>query len=78
MTIAQQSSYFLVKYLPSWVPFQRRAAHGKDMIAKLVNMPFEKVKQDMVSDLFRATISFMVLIMHTHLLSRTPVLPCLR
>ncbi|KAI0739410.1 cytochrome P450 [Daedaleopsis nitida] len=36
-----------LKYLPSWVPFQRSAREGKDMIARLVTKPFERVQQDM-------------------------------
>ncbi|EIM81797.1 cytochrome P450 [Stereum hirsutum FP-91666 SS1] len=36
-----------MKWLPSWVPFQREAAHGRAMIEHLVTKPFEHVKQDM-------------------------------
>ncbi|THH21271.1 hypothetical protein EW146_g251 [Bondarzewia mesenterica] len=36
-----------LKYLPSWVPFQRYAVKGKDMIESLVTRPFEHVKREM-------------------------------
>lgn len=49
----------LVKFLPSWLPFQHRAKQGKDMIAKLVDMPFDKVKLDMVSTLRTHTTNIM-------------------
>ncbi|KAG5650435.1 hypothetical protein H0H81_012286 [Sphagnurus paluster] len=35
------------KYLPSWVPFQKQAAHGRRMVEGLMSMPFEYVKQSM-------------------------------
>ncbi|RPD52531.1 cytochrome P450 [Lentinus tigrinus ALCF2SS1-7] len=36
-----------LKYLPSWVPFQRHARHGREMIETLVTKPFEYVKEQM-------------------------------
>ncbi|KAI0919557.1 hypothetical protein AcV5_001591 [Taiwanofungus camphoratus] len=36
-----------LKHLPSWVPFQREARKGKEMIERLVTKPFEHVKQQM-------------------------------
>ncbi|KAI0704552.1 cytochrome P450 [Earliella scabrosa] len=36
-----------MKYLPSWLPFQREARAGRQMIAELVTKPFEHVKQEM-------------------------------
>ncbi|KAJ8503632.1 hypothetical protein ONZ45_g10684 [Pleurotus djamor] len=40
-----------LKYLPSWMPFQKEAAVGKEMIEKLVTMPFEHVKKDLSNGL---------------------------
>lgn len=37
-----------VKYLPSWVPFQKKAAHGKEMVDILVSRPLEHVKKTMM------------------------------
>ncbi|KAI0347360.1 cytochrome P450 [Trametopsis cervina] len=37
----------IMKYLPSWVPFQRTAARGKRMVEAFAASPFEKVKVDM-------------------------------
>ena len=38
-----------VKHLPRWLPFHRRAAHGRQMIETHVTVPFEQVKADIVS-----------------------------
>ncbi|KAK7461271.1 hypothetical protein VKT23_008447 [Stygiomarasmius scandens] len=38
-----------LKHLPSWVPFQKEAATGKEMIERLVTLPFEHVKKEMAS-----------------------------
>ncbi|EED84236.1 predicted protein, partial [Postia placenta Mad-698-R] len=38
-----------LKHLPSWVPFQREASTGREMIERLVTKPFEHVKRAMVS-----------------------------
>ncbi|KAH9896527.1 cytochrome P450 [Cubamyces lactineus] len=35
-----------MKHLPSWLPFQKEATRGRDMIDTLVTMPFEHVKRD--------------------------------
>lgn len=37
-----------MKYLPSWLPFQRKARFGKEMIEEMVIKPFEHVKREMV------------------------------
>ncbi|KAG5729746.1 O-methylsterigmatocystin oxidoreductase [Termitomyces sp. T112] len=37
----------ILKYCPSWFPFQREAAHGKKLIETLVAAPFNHVKQSM-------------------------------
>lgn len=37
-----------VKYLPSWVPFQREARKGKAMIEHMITRPFLHVKDEMV------------------------------
>ncbi|GJE90538.1 cytochrome P450 [Phanerochaete sordida] len=39
----------ILKYLPSWVPFQRHAARGKEMIERLVSRPMDHVKSQMRS-----------------------------
>ena len=53
--IIRNASYtdmtILVKYLPSWVSFQREARKGRDVIESLVTKPFEHVKQEMVGDI---------------------------
>lgn len=36
---------FLVKYSPSWVPFQRRIAEAKKVIDRTVYQPYEDVKK---------------------------------
>ncbi|KAI0764639.1 cytochrome P450 [Fomes fomentarius] len=36
-----------MKHLPSWLPFQRSARQGKDMIDRLVTKPFEHVNAEM-------------------------------
>ncbi|OBZ74750.1 O-methylsterigmatocystin oxidoreductase [Grifola frondosa] len=36
-----------MKYLPSWVPFQKEARRGRYMIEHLVTIPFEHVKKQM-------------------------------
>ncbi|CCM05003.1 uncharacterized protein FIBRA_07202 [Fibroporia radiculosa] len=38
-----------LKYLPSWVPFQREASKGREMIESLASKPFEHVKREMAS-----------------------------
>ncbi|KIK54688.1 hypothetical protein GYMLUDRAFT_99986 [Collybiopsis luxurians FD-317 M1] len=35
----------MMKYLPSWVPFQVKAAEGRAMIERMVQKPFDHVKQ---------------------------------
>ena len=37
-----------VKYLPSWLPFQKTGRQGKEMIERLVTKPFEHVKHEIV------------------------------
>lgn len=37
----------ILKYSPSWVPFQRKAARGKQMIDDLVATPFRRVKREL-------------------------------
>lgn len=39
----------LVKYLPRWFSFQRKARVGRKMIETIVVTPFERVKHEMVS-----------------------------
>lgn len=36
---------YAVKYSPSWVPFQRRIAKGRDIINRGVRAPFEEVRR---------------------------------
>ncbi|EED79605.1 predicted protein, partial [Postia placenta Mad-698-R] len=36
-----------LKHLPSWVPFQREASTGREMIERLVSKPYEHVKREM-------------------------------
>ncbi|KAI0759411.1 cytochrome P450 [Trametes elegans] len=36
-----------IRYLPSWIPFQREAAKGRSMIERLVARPFDYVKTEM-------------------------------
>ncbi|KAI0033249.1 cytochrome P450, partial [Vararia minispora EC-137] len=36
-----------MKYLPTWLPFHRRAAHGREMIHKMVFPPYEQVEIEM-------------------------------
>ncbi|KAF5370376.1 hypothetical protein D9758_006898 [Tetrapyrgos nigripes] len=36
-----------LKHLPSWIPFQREAAEGKEMIDSFVTKPYEHVKREM-------------------------------
>ncbi len=51
----------LVKYLPSWVSFQREARKGRDMIESLVAKPFEHVKREMVGELsYKITLRFLI------------------
>ncbi|KAJ6489644.1 cytochrome P450 [Mycena vitilis] len=38
-----------LKHLPSWLPFQKEAVHGKSMIHELVTEPYEHVKRDMTA-----------------------------
>ena len=38
----------VVKHLPSWLPFQKEAQKGREMIERLVSKPFEHVKREMV------------------------------
>ncbi|KAL0959324.1 hypothetical protein HGRIS_014585 [Hohenbuehelia grisea] len=40
-----------MKYLPSWVPFQREATKGRAMIENLVTKPLEHVKREMENDI---------------------------
>ncbi|EKM52333.1 uncharacterized protein PHACADRAFT_164255 [Phanerochaete carnosa HHB-10118-sp] len=35
----------IMKYLPGWVPFQREARHGRNMIERFVYTPFERAKE---------------------------------
>lgn len=37
-----------VKYLPSWMPFQKFASRGRKMIEQFINKPFEQVMREMV------------------------------
>ncbi|KAG5635497.1 hypothetical protein H0H81_011032 [Sphagnurus paluster] len=37
-----------LKHLPSWVPFQKKAAHGREMVERLMTTPFEHVKRSMM------------------------------
>ncbi|KAJ7223139.1 cytochrome P450 [Mycena pura] len=37
----------ILKYLPSWVPFRRRAEAGKELIERLVSKPFNHVVKEM-------------------------------
>ncbi|KAJ7626268.1 cytochrome P450 [Mycena polygramma] len=39
----------ILKYLPSWVPFKRHAATGKEMIERLVEKPYQHVVQEMAT-----------------------------
>lgn len=50
----------LVKYLPSWVPFQREAKAAKLMVAKQMKKPFMRVKREMVCG--RSEVSLLKLI----------------
>ncbi|GJE90574.1 cytochrome P450 [Phanerochaete sordida] len=38
-----------MKYLPSWMPFQRKAQDGKAKIERMVTTPFTRVKNEMAS-----------------------------
>lgn len=49
-------NFCIVKYLPSWVPFKRKAAEGRRMLEALVNKPYERVKADMVRLFFSSAI----------------------
>lgn len=35
--------------MPKWVPFQRKAAYGREMIETHVTIPYDRVKEDIVS-----------------------------
>ncbi|GJE90601.1 cytochrome P450 [Phanerochaete sordida] len=37
----------IMKHLPHWVPFQRKAAEGRMKIERMVTTPFSRVKQEM-------------------------------
>ncbi|VDC07343.1 unnamed protein product [Peniophora sp. CBMAI 1063] len=37
----------MMKHLPSWLPFQRRAARGRAMVHRMVTEPFLRVQRDM-------------------------------
>ncbi|KAF5344480.1 hypothetical protein D9758_014138 [Tetrapyrgos nigripes] len=39
----------ILKYLPSWVPFQKEAARGKEVVLKTVELPYLAVKE-MIAD----------------------------
>lgn len=38
-----------MKYLPSWVPFEREAARARQIIESLVDTPFGRAQKEMVS-----------------------------
>ncbi|KAI0315764.1 cytochrome P450 [Amylostereum chailletii] len=38
-----------LKYLPSWVPFQKRAAHAARMVLKMNDMPYAHAKKNIAS-----------------------------
>ena len=38
----------LVKYLPSWFPFHRKAAYGRSLLHKNMLMPLSRVRAEMV------------------------------
>ncbi|KIP07601.1 hypothetical protein PHLGIDRAFT_70797 [Phlebiopsis gigantea 11061_1 CR5-6] len=38
-----------LKHLPRWVPFQRRAARGREMLETHVNVPYERVKAEIAA-----------------------------
>ncbi|OSC96472.1 cytochrome P450 [Trametes coccinea BRFM310] len=46
-----------MKYLPSWLPFQREAARGREMIERLVATPFEHVQRDMAAGIARPSLT---------------------
>ncbi|OCH91964.1 cytochrome P450 [Obba rivulosa] len=39
----------ILKYAPSWVPFQRTAAYGRQAVHDMLNKPFDYVKKEMAS-----------------------------
>lgn len=42
------SNAFVVKYLPSWIPFKQHAKKGQEMIERLVTKPYKHVIEEMV------------------------------
>ncbi|KAI0036377.1 cytochrome P450 [Vararia minispora EC-137] len=46
-----------MQYLPSWLPFQRRAAAGRKMVDIMITKPFERVKQDITEGKARPSIA---------------------
>ncbi|KAI0036391.1 cytochrome P450 [Vararia minispora EC-137] len=50
-----------MQYLPSWLPFQRRAAAGRKMVEIMITKPFERVKQDIAEGKARPSIALDIL-----------------
>ncbi|KAK7055270.1 cytochrome P450 [Favolaschia claudopus] len=46
-----------LKHLPSWVPFIKLAAHGRDMVSKLVTEPYEHVKRNVSQGIARPSVT---------------------
>ncbi|RDB19701.1 hypothetical protein Hypma_013169 [Hypsizygus marmoreus] len=54
-----------LKYAPSWVPFQREASRGREMIERLVSMPLEHVKRCMAEGIARPSLAHDLLLENT-------------
>lgn len=52
---AVKAEDYAVKHLPGWLPFQRTANRGRNMIERLVTKPLDYVKDQMVCFHFSST-----------------------